>query len=117
MRLQEPQRRLDCGVVRGPHLMAGYWERPAETAERLVHDGDDLCLHTGDLFRADADGFLYFVARRDDIIAKANAEQMAPVNQPTAGPANVNGVPDVGAPPMPAPAPAMPGATPPVMAA
>ena len=40
-----------------------------------------------------------------------------PVNQPTAGPANVNGVPDVGAPPMPAPAPAMPGATPPVMAA
>ena len=58
-----------------------------------------------------------FMKACDDIIAKANAEQMAPVNQPTAGPANVNGVPDVGAPPMPAPAPAMPGATPPVMAA
>ena len=58
-----------------------------------------------------------FMKQCDDIIAKANAEQMAPVNQPTAGPANINGVPDVGAPPMPAPAPAMPGATPPVMAA
>ncbi|MCL4698173.1 MAG: acyl--CoA ligase [Burkholderiaceae bacterium] len=68
-------------VVRGPHLMAGYWERPAETAERLMPDGDDgasgPCLHTGDLFRADADGFLHFVARRDDII-KSRGEKVAP---------------------------------------
>ncbi|MBK9135292.1 MAG: acyl--CoA ligase [Betaproteobacteria bacterium] len=64
-------------VVRGPHLMAGYWERPAETAERLVASDDGPCLHTGDLFRADADGFLYFVARRDDII-KSRGEKVAP---------------------------------------
>ncbi|MCC6250736.1 MAG: acyl--CoA ligase [Rubrivivax sp.] len=64
-------------VVRGPHLMAGYWERPAETAERLVASDDGPCLHTGDLFRADADGFLHFVARRDDII-KSRGEKVAP---------------------------------------
>jgi acyl-coenzyme A synthetase/AMP-(fatty) acid ligase len=34
-------------------------------------------LHTGDLFRADADGFLYFVARKDDII-KTRGEKVSP---------------------------------------
>src|SRR5690606_15078031 len=34
-------------------------------------------LHTGDLFQADTDGFLYFVGRRDDII-KTRGEKVAP---------------------------------------
>jgi len=34
-------------------------------------------LHTGDLFRADADGFLYFVARKDDVI-KTRGEKVSP---------------------------------------
>jgi acyl-coenzyme A synthetase/AMP-(fatty) acid ligase len=34
-------------------------------------------LHTGDIFRSDAEGYLYFVARRDDII-KSRGEKVAP---------------------------------------
>lgn len=64
-------------VVQGPHVMQGYWHRPAETAERLRPGEDGPVLHTGDLFRTDADGFLYFVARMDDII-KTRGEKVAP---------------------------------------
>jgi long-chain acyl-CoA synthetase len=66
-------------VLRGSHVMLGYWERPAETAERLrpgLLPGQTV-LYTGDLFRSDADGYLYFVARRDDII-KTRGEKVAP---------------------------------------
>ena len=66
-------------VVRGSHVMRGYWRRPAETAERLrlgAIDGERV-LHTGDVFRTDAEGYLYFVARLDDII-KTRGEKVAP---------------------------------------
>ena len=66
-------------VVRGAHVMRGYWERPVETAQRLRPgpiDGERV-LYTGDLFRTDAEGFLYFVSRRDDII-KSRGEKVAP---------------------------------------
>jgi len=47
-----------------PGLMLGYWNQPAETA---------ACFHgewflTGDYARRDADGYLWFVGRRDDLI-------------------------------------------------
>jgi len=48
--------------VRGPTLMDGYWKRPGETALR------DGWLHTGDLARRDADGFVYIVDREKDMI-------------------------------------------------
>ncbi len=66
-------------VVRGPHVMLGYWDKPAETAERLkpAPDGGGLALHTGDIFRSDAQGWLYFVARGDDII-KSRGEKVSP---------------------------------------
>ena len=59
--------------------MRGYWERPAETAERLKPGPipGERVLHTGDLFRTDADGYLYYVARKDDII-KTRGEKVAP---------------------------------------
>jgi amino acid adenylation domain-containing protein len=66
-------------VVRGSHVMRGYWERPSETDERLKpgrYPGE-LVLHTGDFFRSDLDGYLYFVARKDDII-KSRGEKVAP---------------------------------------
>ncbi len=66
-------------VVRGSHVMRGYWEKPAETAARLRPgpiDGERV-LYTGDLFRTDAEGWLYFVARSDDII-KSRGEKVAP---------------------------------------
>lgn len=66
-------------VVRGPHVMQGYWEDPQETA-RMLRPGPRLgerVLYTGDLCRLDADGYLYFVARMDDII-KSRGEKVAP---------------------------------------
>jgi long-chain acyl-CoA synthetase len=65
-------------VIRGPHVMQGYWENPEATA-RALRPGPhgEKVLHTGDLFRADADGFLYFVGRKDDII-KTRGEKVSP---------------------------------------
>ncbi len=66
-------------VVRGAHVMQGYWRRPDETARALrpgPSPGEQV-LHTGDLFRTDADGYLYFVSRMDDII-KTRGEKVAP---------------------------------------
>lgn len=66
-------------VVRGPHIMKGYWEDP-EATDRVLRPGPhpwEKVLHTGDLFRADDEGFLYFVARKDDII-KCRGEKVSP---------------------------------------
>lgn len=66
-------------VVRGPHIMKGYWNDPAGTAQVLGRDPltGDTILHTGDLFRTDANGLLYFIERRDDMI-KVRGEKVAP---------------------------------------
>jgi len=66
-------------VVRGRHVMRGYWEDPAASAQRFRPGplpGERLC-YSGDLFRMDEDGFLYFVGRKDDII-KTRGEKVAP---------------------------------------
>lgn len=66
-------------IVRGRHVMRGYWNAPAATAARFAPGpwpGERVC-RTGDLFRTDADGFLYFVSRQDDII-KCKGEKVAP---------------------------------------
>jgi acyl-CoA synthetase (AMP-forming)/AMP-acid ligase II len=54
-------------VGRGPILMQGYHRRPEQTAE-AIRDG---WLHSGDLGRVDADGFLYLVDRKKDLIVSA----------------------------------------------
>ncbi len=51
-------------VVRNPGLAKGYWKLPDVTARRF-RDG---WLWTGDLMRRDADGYHYFVGRKDDMI-------------------------------------------------
>jgi amino acid adenylation domain-containing protein len=66
-------------IVRGPHVMLGYWNRAEETARALRpgrHPGERE-LRTGDLFRLDADGHLHFVARRDELI-KTAGERVGP---------------------------------------
>lgn len=66
-------------IVRGRHVMRGYWEAPELTARRYRTDpksGDRLC-YTNDLFRTDEEGFFYFVGRKDDII-KSRGEKVAP---------------------------------------
>lgn len=89
-------------VVRGPHVMKGYWNAPeaTELALRALPDGEGKVLHTGDLFFADEDGFLHFVARRDDIV-KIGGEKVAPkavetflAGLPGIGEALVYAVPD-----------------------
>ncbi|MCK8782897.1 AMP-binding protein [Roseomonas sp. NAR14] len=50
--------------VQGRLVMDGYWKRPAETAEALRGGW----LHTGDVARRDADGYLHIVDRRKDMI-------------------------------------------------
>ncbi len=66
-------------VVRGSHVMQGYWENPEATAKRLKPGANpwEKVLHTGDIFRTDEDGFLYFVGRMDDII-KSRGEKVSP---------------------------------------
>jgi fatty-acyl-CoA synthase len=51
-------------VYRGPTAMAGYWQNPAATAEAFRGGW----FHSGDLVRADAEGFLYVVDRKKDMI-------------------------------------------------
>jgi acyl-CoA synthetase (AMP-forming)/AMP-acid ligase II len=66
-------------VVRGANVMQGYWELPEETA-RMLRPGIypwEKVLHTGDLFRMDEEGFLYFISRKDDII-KSRGEKVSP---------------------------------------
>ena len=66
-------------VVRGAHVMQGYWEDAAATA-RVLRRGPhpwEQVLYTGDLFRSDEDGYLYFVGRKDDII-KSRGEKVSP---------------------------------------
>jgi long-chain acyl-CoA synthetase len=66
-------------VVRGSHVMRGYWGDPAATAERLKpgpYPGE-FVLYSGDIFRSDGDGYLYFVARKDDMI-NSRGEKVSP---------------------------------------
>ena len=62
----------DCGadepgevLIRGPHVMVGYWNRPEATAEAI--DADQW-FRTGDIAVVDADGFVYIQDRVKDMI-------------------------------------------------
>ncbi|AHH94853.1 AMP-binding protein [Kutzneria albida] len=59
-------------VVSGPHVMPGYWRSPEQTARNFRYEPvtGELRLHTGDYGRLDADGYLYFEGRRDDMFKR-----------------------------------------------
>jgi len=66
--------------IRGPHIMAGYWNQP-EKSKKMLKPGkipgeNVLCSH--DLFRMDEKGLLYFISRSDDII-KTRGEKVSPI--------------------------------------
>ncbi len=66
-------------VIRGRHVMRGYWNAPEATAQRYRPGplpGERVC-YSGDLFRMDDEGYLYFLGRKDDII-KSRGEKVAP---------------------------------------
>ncbi|KAA2255205.1 long-chain-fatty-acid--CoA ligase [Solihabitans fulvus] len=83
-------------VCRGPHVMLGYWNRPAETAAVLRNGW----MHTGDLGFLDGDGYLHVVDRLKDMIVSggenvysAEVENAIATHPAVAGCA-VIGVPD-----------------------
>jgi long-chain acyl-CoA synthetase len=51
-------------ITKGPEVVAGYWEKPEETAY-AIRDG---YLYTGDVARMDAEGWFYLVDRKKDMI-------------------------------------------------
>ncbi|MBN1443363.1 MAG: AMP-binding protein [Planctomycetes bacterium] len=66
-------------VVRGSNVMKGYWGLPEES-EKVLRPGPlpgEKVLYTGDLFRTDEEGYLYFLGRKDDII-KSRGEKVSP---------------------------------------
>ena len=56
-------------LLTGPNQMLCYYRNPAATAETL-RDG---WIHTGDLGRLDADGYLYLVGRKRDLVIRGGA--------------------------------------------
>lgn len=77
-------------VHRGPLVALGYWNRPEETAlrfRRWKKTGEEgaphffpaveLAVYSGDTVRRDAEGYLYFVARSDDMI-KSSGYRISP---------------------------------------
>ncbi|QSB16011.1 AMP-binding protein [Natronosporangium hydrolyticum] len=59
-------------VVRGPHVMPGYWRAPELSANtfRVGPDRSGPQLHTGDYGWLDSEGYLYFEGRRDDMFKR-----------------------------------------------
>ena len=51
-------------LVKGPQVMAGYWQKPEETAKSIRNGW----LWTGDMARMDNDGYFYIVDRKKDMI-------------------------------------------------
>ncbi|HSM39109.1 MAG TPA: AMP-binding protein, partial [Afifellaceae bacterium] len=51
--------------IKGPQVMEGYWQRPAETAEVMLPGG---WLRTGDVGRMDDGGFIFIEDRKKDMI-------------------------------------------------
>jgi len=66
-------------IIRGSNVMQGYWNDPEMTA-KVYRPGPypaSRWLRSGDYFRKDEDGFLYFLGRKDDMI-KTRGERVSP---------------------------------------
>jgi len=62
-------------LVKGPSIMTGYWNKPAQTKEVFTEDG---FFTTGDIAEIDDDGFLLIVDRKKDLIVTAGGKNVAP---------------------------------------
>jgi fatty-acyl-CoA synthase len=86
-------------LVRGPNVMAGYWNRPEETAAALTPDG---WLRTGDVARPDEDGYIWIVGRVADsfvchgeVVHPGDVERVL-LSHPAVADAGVVAVPESG---------------------
>jgi long-chain acyl-CoA synthetase len=83
--------------ARGPQVMAGYWNRPEDTAKVITADG---WLRTGDIGRMDPAGFVFVEDRKKDVIVVSgfkvypNEVEDAAVRQPGVREAAAIGIPD-----------------------
>lgn len=88
-------------VLSAPQLMLGYWQRPDETKEMLrTNERGERVLYTGDLGYVDADGYVFIVDRKKDLI-KTSGYQVWPREieeiisaHPSVAEVGVVGVPD-----------------------
>jgi acyl-CoA synthetase (AMP-forming)/AMP-acid ligase II len=83
-------------IIRGPHIMQGYWKAPEETAGAIRNGW----LYSGDVGHVDAEGYVYLVDRKKDVIkykgfaiAPAELESLL-MEHPAVVDAAVIGIPD-----------------------
>jgi acyl-CoA synthetase (AMP-forming)/AMP-acid ligase II len=83
-------------LIRGPHVVAGYWGKPEQTAQTFV----DGWLHSGDLARIDDEGLVHLVDRKKDMINRGGENvycvevENVLAAHPAVGEVAVVGVPD-----------------------
>ncbi|SDY30268.1 Acyl-CoA synthetase (AMP-forming)/AMP-acid ligase II [Modestobacter sp. DSM 44400] len=98
LRIERPDPATGVGelLIRGPHIVAGYWQKPEQTQDTFV----DGWLHSGDLARIDDDGLVYVVDRKKDMINRGGENvycvevENALAAHPAVGEVAVVGVPD-----------------------
>jgi len=64
-------------LLRGDNIMAGYFGRPDDSRDAVDSDG---WLHTGDIARIDADGFISITDRKKEIIVLSGGKNISPAN-------------------------------------
>jgi acyl-CoA synthetase (AMP-forming)/AMP-acid ligase II len=86
-------------LVRGPNVMAGYWNRPGDTAAALT---PDRWLRTGDAARPDQDGYIWIIGRvadsftsRGQVVHPGDVERVL-LSHPAVADAGVAPVPESG---------------------